>query len=72
MGKRNSHSFNKLQKLLTQNKKAKEKLARRQENKDQAVIDVEEQKSSDDRQDMSNIYEVGVREVFFNRNLKLT
>jgi hypothetical protein len=47
MGKRNSHSFNKLQKLLTQNKKAKEKLARRQENKDQAVIDVEEQKSSD-------------------------
>ena len=47
MVKRNSHSFKKLQKMLTQNKKAKEKLARRQENKDQAVNDVEEQKYSD-------------------------
>ena len=47
MAKRNSHSFKKLQKELNRKKKAKEKLARRQENKDQAVNDVEEQNSSD-------------------------
>ena len=47
MGKRKSQSFKKLQKLLTQNKKAKEKLARQQGNKDQSVNDVEEQKYSD-------------------------
>ena len=47
MGKRNSHSFIKLQKELQRMKKAKKKLARRQENKDQTVNDVEEQKVSD-------------------------
>jgi len=47
MGKRNSHSFKKLQKELNRRKKAKEKLARQQENKDQAVNDIEEQKYSD-------------------------
>ena len=47
MGKRNSHSFKKLQKMLTQKKKAKGKLARRQGKKDQVVNDVDEQKSSD-------------------------
>jgi hypothetical protein len=47
MGKRNSHSFKKLQKMLTQMKKSKEKLARRQGNKGQAVNDVDEQKYSD-------------------------
>jgi len=47
MGKRNSDSFKKLQKVLTQKKKAKEKLARRQGKNVQAVNDVEEQKYSD-------------------------
>ena len=46
MGQPNSDSFKKLQKLLTQNKKAKEKLARRQGKKVQAVNDLEEQKYS--------------------------
>jgi len=47
MGKRNSYNFKKLEKVLTQKKKAKEKLARLQDNKDQAVNVVEEQKYSD-------------------------
>ena len=47
MGKRNSPSFKKLQKLLTQKKKGMEKPARRQGKKDQAVNDVGEQKYSD-------------------------
>ena len=47
MGKRNSHSFKKLQKMLTQMKKSKEKLALRQGKKDQVINDVDEQKYSD-------------------------
>ena len=47
MGKRNSHSFIKLQKELQRMKKAKEKIASRQGKKDQPVNDVEEQKVSD-------------------------
>ena len=40
MAKRNTHSFKKLQKELKRNKKAKEKMARRQGKKDNAVKDV--------------------------------
>ncbi|MFB0532837.1 MAG: hypothetical protein ACETVU_04125 [Desulfatiglandales bacterium] len=47
MAKRNSHSFKKLQKELKRKKKAKEKLARRQGKKDQAINDIEQQKYSD-------------------------
>jgi len=47
MAKRNIHSFKKLQKELKRNKKAKEKLARRQGKKDQAIPDVDEKKYSD-------------------------
>jgi len=47
MAKRNNHSFKKFQKELKRKKKAKEKLARRQGKKDQAVNDVDEQKYSD-------------------------
>ena len=47
MSKRSSHSFKKYQKELKRKKKAKEKLARRQGKKDQAVNDVDEQKYSD-------------------------
>jgi hypothetical protein len=46
MAKRNSHSFKKLQKELKRKKKAKEKLARRQGKKDQAINDIEQQKYS--------------------------
>ena len=49
MGKRNSHSFKKFQKELKRKKKAKEKLARRQGKKDQAVKEVGEPKYSDDQ-----------------------
>jgi hypothetical protein len=41
------HGFKKFQKELKRKKKAKEKLARRQGKKDQAVNDVDEQKYSD-------------------------
>jgi len=47
MSKRNSHSFAKFQKELKRRKKAKEKVARRQGKKDQAVNEVDEQKDSD-------------------------
>jgi hypothetical protein len=47
MGKKNTHSFKKFQKELKRKKKAKEKLARRQGKKDQALDDVEEQEHSD-------------------------
>ncbi len=40
MAKRNTYSFKKLQKELKRDKKAKEKLARRQGKKDHAVKDV--------------------------------
>jgi len=42
MAKRNSHSFHKLQKELKRKKKAKEKMARRQEKKDKPGNDVDE------------------------------
>ena len=42
MAKRNSHSFKKHQKEVKRKKKAREKLARRQDKKDQAVDDVDE------------------------------
>lgn len=47
MAKRNSHSVKKFQKELKRREKAKEKLARRQGKKDQAVNDVDEQKYPD-------------------------
>ena len=47
MGKRNSHSFKKLQKELKRKKKAKEKLDRRQGKKDEDMTEVEQQESSD-------------------------
>lgn len=47
MAKRNTHSFKKLQKELKRQKKAKEKLDRRQGKKDQGINDVEQQKDSD-------------------------
>lgn len=47
MAKRNAYSFKKLQKELKRDKKAKEKLARRQGKKDQAIKDVDEQRYSD-------------------------
>ena len=47
MAKRNSHSFIKHQKEVKRKKKAREKLARRQDKKDQAKNDVEEQEDSD-------------------------
>ena len=42
MAKRNSHSIKKHQKEVKRKKKAREKLARRQGRKDQAVDDVDE------------------------------
>ena len=47
MAKRNSHSFKMYQKELKRKKKAKEKLERRQANKDNVVKDVDEQNDSD-------------------------
>jgi hypothetical protein len=47
MAKRNRHSFKKLEKEIKRKKKAKEKLARRQGKKVQAVNDVDEQENSD-------------------------
>ena len=47
MAKRNIHSFKKHEKELKRKKKSKEKLARRQGRKDQAVDDVGEQENSD-------------------------
>ena len=47
MGKRDNHSFKKLQKELKRKKKAKEKLDRRQGKKDPGIDDVEQQESSD-------------------------
>jgi hypothetical protein len=47
MAKRNTYSFKKLQKELKRDKKAKEKLARRQGKKDQVINDVDEEKHSD-------------------------
>ena len=47
MAKRSNHSFKKFQKELKRNKNAKEKLARRQGKKNQAVNDVDEKKYSD-------------------------
>ena len=47
MAKRNIHSFKKHEKELKRKKKSKEKLARRQGKKDQAVDDVGEQENSD-------------------------
>jgi hypothetical protein len=47
MAKRNTYSFKKLQKELKRDKKAKEKLARRQGKKDQTIKDVDEEKHSD-------------------------
>ena len=43
MAKRSNHSFIKFQKELKRKKKAKEKLARRQEKKDQATTEVEKE-----------------------------
>lgn len=47
MAKRNTHSFQKVQKELKRKKKAKEKLDRRQGKKDDNTNDVEQQKYSD-------------------------
>ena len=47
MAKRTIHSFKKHEKELKRKKKSKEKLARRQGKKDQAVDDVGEQENSD-------------------------
>ena len=47
MAKRNSHSFQKLQKELKRKKKAKEKMANRQEKKDKPGNDVDELKYTD-------------------------
>lgn len=47
MAKRNLHSFKKHEKELKRKKKSKEKLARRQGRKEQAVDDVGEQKNPD-------------------------
>jgi hypothetical protein len=47
MAKRNTYSFKKLQKELKRDKKAKEKLARRQGKKDKAIKDIDEQRNSD-------------------------
>ena len=47
MAKRNRHSFKKHEKELKRKKKSKEKLARRQGRKDQAVDDVGEQENPD-------------------------
>jgi hypothetical protein len=47
MAKRSSHSFKKHEKELKRKKKAKEKMARRQGKKDEAVNEVYEQKYSD-------------------------
>jgi hypothetical protein len=43
MAKRDVHRLKKLQRELKRNKKAKEKLARRQGKKDQAINDADEQ-----------------------------
>jgi hypothetical protein len=47
MAKRNHHSFKKHEKELKRKNKSREKLARRQVRKDQAVDDVGEQENSD-------------------------
>jgi len=47
MAKRNSHSYQKVQKELKRKKKAKEKLDRRQGKNDKGINDVDEQKYSD-------------------------
>jgi hypothetical protein len=47
MSKRNRHSFKKLEKELKRKKKAKEKLARRQGKRVQALEDIDEQENSD-------------------------
>ena len=47
MAKRNVHSFKKYEKELKRKKKSKEKLARRQDRKGQAVDDVGQQENSD-------------------------
>ena len=47
MAKRNAHSYKKYEKELKRKKKSKEKLARRQGKKDQAVDDVGEKKNED-------------------------
>ena len=47
MAKRNSHSFKKHQKEVKRKKKAREKLARRQDKKDQAKNNVDEKMDSD-------------------------
>jgi hypothetical protein len=47
MGKKNVHSFKKLQKELKRKKKAEEKLARRQGKKEQQVSEADDQKDSD-------------------------
>jgi G:T-mismatch repair DNA endonuclease (very short patch repair protein) len=47
MAKRNTYSFKKLQKEIKRDKKAKEKLARRQGKRDQVINDVDEEKHSD-------------------------
>ena len=47
MAKRNRHSFQKMEKEIKRKKKAKEKLARRQNKKNQAANGFDEQKNSD-------------------------
>jgi len=47
MAKRNRHSFQKMEKEFKRKKKAKEKLARRQNKKNQNGNDFDEQKHSD-------------------------
>ena len=47
MARRNNYSFKKYEQELKRKKKRKEKMDRRQEKKDQAVNDVDEQEHSD-------------------------